>query len=113
MHQLVPFNSFEASLANAEAGSSCPTAHLVLVVDGLSTHVGAALQQLRQNSSVWEQLGFFSKKLDKAQMVYCALDRELLAVFTGIRQFCYFVELYRHTAIEHITTVAYHSQATL
>ncbi len=36
--------------------------------------------------------GFFSKKLEPAQVKYSAFDRELLACFLGIRHFRYMLE---------------------
>jgi hypothetical protein len=37
-------------------------------------------------------LGFFSKKLDPAQQKYSAFDRELFAVYAGIRHFRHLLE---------------------
>jgi len=79
--------------AKSSLASSATLAHphsaaaLSLVADASATHVGAALQQLRPGSSDWEPLGFFSKKLDKAQSVYSAFDRELFAAYSAIRHF--------------------------
>jgi hypothetical protein len=64
-----------------------PGAALRLAVDALATHVVARLHQRRQGSTVWEPLGFFSKKLEPAQTRYSALDRELLACVTIICHF--------------------------
>jgi hypothetical protein len=58
-----------------------PQAKLSLVVDSSATHVGVALQQQRPGSTDWEPLGFFSRKLEPAQVKYSAFDRELLAYF--------------------------------
>ncbi len=69
-----------------------PGAALSLAVVALATHVGAGLHQRRQGSTVWEPLGFFSKKLEPAQTRYSAFDRELLACVTSIRHFCYMLE---------------------
>ena len=69
-----------------------PQAKLSLVVDSSATHVGVALQQQRPGSTDWEPLGFFSRKLEPAQVKYSAFDRELLACYLGIRQFRYMVE---------------------
>jgi hypothetical protein len=43
-------------------------------------------------SSPWQPLGFFSKKLDPAQMKYSAFDREFFACYAGIRHFHYILE---------------------
>jgi putative transposase len=62
-------------------------AKLSLAVDASATHIGACLQQKRAGSP-----GFFSKKLEPAQVKYLAFDRELLACFLGIRHFRYMLE---------------------
>jgi hypothetical protein len=62
-------------------------AKLSLAVDASATHIGACLQQKRAGSPGWESLGFFSKKLEPAQVKCSAFDRELLACFMGIRHF--------------------------
>jgi hypothetical protein len=67
-------------------------AKLSLAVDASSTHIGACLQQKRAGSPGLELLGFFSKKLEPAQVKYSAFDRELLACFLGIRHFRYMLE---------------------
>ena len=56
-----------------------PQAELALMVDASAEHVGAALQQRGAPTAPWEPLGFFSRKLDAAQVRYSAYDRELLA----------------------------------
>jgi hypothetical protein len=67
-------------------------ARLGLMVDASATHVGAALQQKPSPSPPWQPLGFFSKKLDTAQMKYSAFDREMFACYAGIRHFRYILE---------------------
>ncbi len=62
-------------------------AQLSLAVDASATHVGATLQQQEQGEAACIPLGFFSKKLDPAQQKYSAFDRELFAVYSGIRHF--------------------------
>ena len=52
--------------------------------------VGAVLQQLVH--SVWQPLAFFSKQLRPPERKYSAFDRELLALYLGIRHFRYFLE---------------------
>ncbi len=61
-----------------------PQAKLSLVVDSSATHMGVALQQQRPGSTDWEPLGFFSRKLEPAQVKYSAFDRELLACYLGV-----------------------------
>ena len=52
-------------------------------LDASAEHVGAALQQRATPAAPWEPLGFFSRKLDTAQVRYSAYDRELLACGAG------------------------------
>ncbi len=66
-----------------------PAAELGLAVDASADHVGAVLQQ---RTAAWQPLGFFSKKLEPAQIKYSAFDRELLACCLGIRHFRFMVE---------------------
>jgi hypothetical protein len=49
-----------------------PQAKLSLAVDASATHVGALLKQQRPGSTAWELLGFFSRKLEPAQVKYSA-----------------------------------------
>ena len=68
-----------------------PQAPLVLAVDASNTHVGGVLQQADRRGAL-RPLGFFSVKLDKAQLKYSTFDRELLACFLAIRHFRWCVE---------------------
>ena len=63
-----------------------------LLVDVSAEHVGAALQQRTSPATPWEPLGFFSKKLDPAQVRYSTYDRELLACVQGIRHFRFMLD---------------------
>jgi len=74
-----------------------PQAELALMVDASAEHVGAALQQRTSPTAPWEPLGFFSRKLDAAQVRYSAYDRELLACMQGIRHFRFMLEGRRST----------------
>ncbi len=69
-----------------------PHAHLSIAVDASASYVGACLQQRRPGGAAWEPLGFFSRKLELAQVKYSAFDRELLACYLGIRHFRYMLE---------------------
>ena len=62
-------------------------AELSLATDASATHVGAVLQQREDSSADWRPLGFFSAKLEAAQLSYSAFDRELFGVVAGIRHF--------------------------
>lgn len=76
----------EAIYSAALLAHPSQAAELVLVTDASESHVGAVLQQ-RGRRQAWQPLGFFSKKLEPAQVKYSAFDRELFAVFAGIRHF--------------------------
>jgi hypothetical protein len=65
---------------------------LSIAVDVSASHVGACLQQRRPGGAAWEPLGFFSRKLELAQVKYFALDHELLVCYLGIRHFRYMLE---------------------
>jgi hypothetical protein len=69
-----------------------PGAEICLMVDTSADHLGAALQQRSSPSAGWQPLGFFSKKLDAAQVKYSAFDRELWACVAGIRHFRFLLE---------------------
>jgi hypothetical protein len=67
-------------------------AELSVVVDASATHVGACLQQRLPGRKVWQPLGFFSKKLEAAQLKYSDFDRDLFACYAGIRHFRYMLD---------------------
>ena len=68
------------------------TAELSLVTDASVTHVGAVRQQKPSPGADWRPLGFFSAKLEKAQLAYRAFDRELFGIFAGICHFRHHLE---------------------
>jgi len=41
---------------------------------------------------MWKPLAFFSRKLDKAQKSYNTFNRELLAMYSAVKHFAYFIE---------------------
>ena len=61
-----------------------------LTADASDQAVDAVLQQFVNGT--WEPLAFLSKKLHPLEKKYSAFDRELLALYLGIRHFCYFLE---------------------
>jgi hypothetical protein len=65
---------------------------LSLMVDASADHMGGALQQRERPADPWQPLGFFSRKLDSAQVKYSAFDRELLVCFQAIRHFRFMLE---------------------
>jgi len=82
----------EAQASTTHLSHPSPSAELADVADSSATHVGAALQQRRQGSAHWEPLTFFSKKLDKPQLLYSALDRELFTIFAAVCHFRFQLE---------------------
>jgi hypothetical protein len=71
-----------------------PQAELALMVDVSADHVGAVLQQRATPAKPWEPLGFFSRKMDTAQVRY---NGELLACVQGRRHFRFMLEERRFT----------------
>ncbi|XP_052743759.1 uncharacterized protein LOC112047118 isoform X1 [Bicyclus anynana] len=65
-------------------------ASLILMTDASDSCVGSALHQHVNNKL--EPLGFFSKKLTETQKRYSTYDRELLAIYMGIKHFRHMVE---------------------
>ena len=66
------------------------TATTCLTVDASNLAVGGVLEQFLEGN--WKPLAFFSRKLDKAQKSYSTFDRELLAMYSAVKHFSYFVE---------------------
>lgn len=64
--------------------------YISLFTDASNKAVGAVLQQY--DKGIWQPLGFFSKKLNPAEVKYSTLDRELLAIYLSVKHFRYFVE---------------------
>ncbi len=63
---------------------------LALTVDASNVAVGGSLDQLHGND--WYPLAFFSKKLSPAEQKYATFDRELLAMYLGVKQFRHYLE---------------------
>ncbi len=61
-----------------------------LTTDASDQAVGAVLQQFVDDA--WIPLAFFSQRLRPPERKYSAFDRELLALYLGIRHFRYFLE---------------------
>ena len=69
-----------------------PSSPIALTTDASDTAIGAVLEQkIKVN---WQPLAFLSKKLKTAEQkyMYSTYDRELLAIFLGIKHFKYFLE---------------------
>ena len=71
-------------------------APLSITTDASDLAIGAVLQQFGNNS--WEPLAYFSKKLQPSETKYSAFDRELLALYIGIKHFRIFLEGRQFTA---------------
>ncbi|KAL1518322.1 hypothetical protein ABEB36_001961 [Hypothenemus hampei] len=85
------FEKCKLQLANA-ALLAYPSEDTVLALytDASDTAVGALLEQYTNEK--WEPLGFYSAKLSMAQCRYSTYDRELLAVYQGLKFFRYMAE---------------------
>ena len=84
------------------------TATTCCTVDALGVAFGGVLEQFLGGS--WKPLSFFSRKLDRVQKSYSAFDCELLAMYSAVKHFAYFVEgqrFQRHLAfiVEYTTDV--------
>ena len=69
-----------------------PGAEIAMFADSSGEAVGAVLQQRAREGGTWEPLAYFSKKLRPPERKYSAFDRELLAIYLGIRHFRHYLE---------------------
>ena len=69
-----------------------PGAKIAMSADASGEAVGAVLQQRSKEGGAWEPLAYFSRKLRPPEMKYSGFDRELLAVYLGIRHFRHYLE---------------------
>ena len=69
-----------------------PGAEIAMGADASGEAVGAVLQQRPRGGGPWEPLAYFSKKLRPPEKRYSAFDRELLAVYLGVRHFRHYLE---------------------
>lgn len=65
-------------------------AKIELKVDASNTAIGATLEQY--SNEIHEPLAHFSRKLTSTQRKYSTFDRELLAIYTAIKHFRYYLE---------------------
>jgi cleavage and polyadenylation specificity factor subunit 1 len=61
-----------------------------LMVDASDFAIGAELSQFQQGT--WKPIAFFSRKLQPVQQRYSTFDRELLAIYSSVKHFRYFLE---------------------
>ena len=87
-------NSLRNAIVLAHPSSNVP---LALVTDASDVALGAALEQ--QVDNAWQPLGFFSRKLSKAETKYSTYDRELLAIYEAIRHFRHLLDA-RHFVVK-------------
>ncbi|CAH2087681.1 unnamed protein product [Euphydryas editha] len=94
---LVAFEQCKQDLCNATLLShpDCDS-QLALVTDASDVALGAVLQQLKDD--IWQPLAFFSRKLSPTQRKYSPYDRELLAIYEGIKYFRHMLEA-RHFTV--------------
>ena len=80
------FQATKTALANTSLLTyPSPNAPTCLMTDASDTAVGAVLQQ--HINDTWKPISFFSRKLTPAECRYSTFDRELLAVYLGIKHF--------------------------
>ena len=65
-------------------------ARIALTTDASDIAIGAVLEQ--QIHGRWQPLGFYSRQLNKTEINYGTIDRELLGVHSAILHFRYFFE---------------------
>lgn len=111
--RLNAFNQCKTSLCNAVLLAH-PDYHskLALVTDASDLAMGAVLQQFKDE--VWQPLAFFSRKLSPTQQNYSPYDRELLAIYEGIKYFRHMLEA-RHFTVytDHKPLIyAFHERKT-
>ena len=68
------------------------SAELLLAADASDTAIGAVLQQRNPTMGDLEPLAFFSRRLTHSQKKWTIFSRELLAVYSGLRHFLYFLQ---------------------
>ena len=91
------FQDTKEALAKATLlAHPCQNAPISLTTDASDLAVGAVLQQSVNGCLV--PLAFFSQKLRTPERKYSTFDRELLALYLGIRRFLYFLEGRQFTA---------------
>ena len=91
------FHNTKKALADATLlAHPARNAPVALTADASDWAIGAVLEQFVDGG--WQPLAFFSKKLRSPEKKYSAFDRELLALYLGIRHFRYFLEGRRFTA---------------
>ena len=79
------FRELKRVLANATIlAHPIPGTTVSLAVDASEYALGAVL--LQRVNDFWQPLWFLTKPLHSVQRKYCAYDRELLAMYTGVKR---------------------------
>ena len=65
-------------------------ARTALTTDASDTAIGAVLEQ--EIGDQWQPLAFFSRQLNKTELGYGTIDRELLGIHSAVLHFRYFLE---------------------
>ena len=87
------FRATKQSLAKAAMlHHPIPGAEISMCADASGEAEGAVLQQRPKHGGGWEPLAYFSRKLRPPEVKYSAFDRELLAVYLGVRRFRHYLE---------------------
>lgn len=100
------FDEFKQKLIDATLlAYPVENAKLVLAVDASDTCIGGTLHQVLAEKI--QPLGFFSKKLNNAERKYSTYDRELLAIYSGIKYFKHMLEARVFTVLTDHKPICY------
>ena len=85
------FEAAKSSLASATLlNHPDPKSETRLSTDASDSAIGAELSQ--KHHGMWRPIAFFSRKLTSTQSRYSTFDRELLAIYSAIQHFRFFLE---------------------
>ncbi|GFR68970.1 Pol polyprotein [Elysia marginata] len=85
------FEAAKSSLASATLlNHPHPKSETRLSTDASDSAIGAELSQ--KHHGMWRPIAFFSRKLTLPQSRYSTFDRELLAIYSAIQHFRFFLE---------------------
>ncbi|GFR94628.1 Pol polyprotein, partial [Elysia marginata] len=85
------FEAAKSSLASATLlNHPDPKSETRLSTDASDSAIGAELSQ--KHHGMWRPIAFFSRKLTSPQSRYSTFDRELLAIYSAIQHFRFFLE---------------------
>eukprot|EP00794_Sanderia_malayensis_P005073 gene5073-biopygen4132 len=88
---ITAFREIKSALTNATLlVHPSPESSYCLMVDASNVAVGGVLQQRINNT--WKPLGFFSKRLQPAEVKYSTFGRELLGIYLTIKHFRHCLE---------------------